>query len=150
MNPFDPETWKQQWTAFWSAPFIMLPLIVVAGLTAWWFRGKMSDAEIAGLKEQISVKEERLKFAFDLVAASDRDFEKLQKDFGKLQKEFQDYKEQVAIEGRNASPAKVDAAIVRVASGNAEIRSKLFNALMSREVDRRTPIIKIDGDPMIR
>jgi hypothetical protein len=21
VNPFDPETWKQQWAAFWSAPF---------------------------------------------------------------------------------------------------------------------------------
>lgn len=34
MSPFVPETWKKQWTACWSAPFIMLPLsvAVVVGL----------------------------------------------------------------------------------------------------------------------
>jgi hypothetical protein len=34
MSSFVPETWKKQWAACWSAPFIMLPLsvVVVVGL----------------------------------------------------------------------------------------------------------------------
>jgi hypothetical protein len=47
------------------------------------------------------------------------------RDLEKLQKEFQNYKERVVIEGSKASPAKVDAAIVRLASGNFMLRSNL-------------------------
>jgi hypothetical protein len=124
MDELKPEFWAQQWAAFWSAPAIMGPLLLIVGFVVWWVRGKMTEAQILTLKE-------RLNFAFDLVAASDREFEKLQKDLEKLQKELQDYKAKVAIEGRNASQAKVDAAIVKVTSDNTEIRKKLFDALMA-------------------
>jgi hypothetical protein len=115
----DPDAWKQQWTAFWSAPYIMLPFIGASFWSAWWLRGRTSEGEIAGLKAQMSAKDERLSLGVDKLAASERDLEK-------LQKEFQDYKAEVATNGRNASPAKVDAAIVRLASGNTIVRSSLM------------------------
>jgi hypothetical protein len=142
----NPETWKQQWAIIANAPFFVIPLILIVALVVGWFQGRLSAAQIAGLKEQISAVEQRLKLADDASSASDRAKDELEK----LKKEFQDYKEQVAINGNNASSAKVDAAIVRVTSGNAEIRKKLFDALMSRETDSRTPVINIDGDPKIR
>jgi septal ring factor EnvC (AmiA/AmiB activator) len=126
MDPTSLETWKQQWAAFWSAPYIILPFVVASFGAAWWLRGNTKEGEIAGLEREISAKDERLKLADDKTAAVERYLEK-------LKKEFQDYKKQVAINGNNASSAKVDAAIVRVTSGNAEIRKKLFDALMSRE-----------------
>jgi hypothetical protein len=135
----DPESWKQQWTAFWSAPAIIGPLLMVVGVAVWWFSRKMFEAQIAGLKEQIAALKERLDLAADLTASAERDLEK-------LEKEFQDYKERVAVEGSKASPAKVDAAIVKVSNGNTVIRKKLFDALMSRE----TAVIHVDGDPKIR
>jgi hypothetical protein len=125
----NPETWKQQWAIIANAPFFVIPLILIVALVVGWFQGRLSAAQIAGLKEQISAVEQRLKLADDASSASDRAKDELEK----LKKEFQDYKEQVAINGNNASSAKVDAAIVRVTSGNAEIRKKLFDALMSRE-----------------
>jgi hypothetical protein len=79
--------------------------------------------QVAGLKEQIAalnagilVFEQRLKLATEQTAASGRATEG-------LEKQFQLYKEKVSIEGKNASPAKVDAAIVKVANGNTDVRS---------------------------
>jgi hypothetical protein len=148
------EFWAQQWATFQNDFWVMLPLFVGVVVAVWWLRGWMSKREIGGLKgeisvleqrlkAQISVMEERLKFAAEQMAASDRVTDE-------LEKQFQLYKEKVAIEGSKASPAKVDAAIVGVAKSNTEIRSKLVNALMKRETDRGTPVIKIDGDPKIR
>jgi hypothetical protein len=130
MNPFDSETWKQQWTAFWSAPYIILPFIMVSLWAAWWFRGRTSEGEIAGLEREISALNERLRLAADLVAASDR-----AKD--ELEKQFQAYEAEVAAKGSNASPVKVEAAIVGVAKSNTEIRDKLVGALLGREYEAR-------------
>jgi hypothetical protein len=79
--------------------------------------------QIATVKEQVAAVEQQLKLATDASAASER-----AKD--ELEKQFLAYKSEVAAKGRDASPVKVDAAIVKVASGNTVIRSKLVNALM--------------------
>lgn len=55
MDAFKPEEWKQQWIAFMNAPYIMLPLLAVVALAAWWFRGKTTEGTIAGLKGQVAV-----------------------------------------------------------------------------------------------
>jgi len=102
------------------------PLIAIAGFVVWWFRGRLFEAQIAGLKEQIAVVEQRLKLAADALATSDR-----AKD--ELDKQFQAYKSEVATKGRNASPAKVDAAIAKVATSNTDIGSGLSAAL--RDLD---------------
>ena len=58
---FNPETWKQQWAAFLSAPLIMAPSIVFVAWGAWWFRGLIT-------RERMAVLEERLKFADQIKA----------------------------------------------------------------------------------
>jgi hypothetical protein len=118
MDPTNPDTWKQQWAAFWSAPWVMAPLILVVGSIVWWFRGTMFEREIASLKEQIAAWDQRLKLATDLVAASDR-----AKD--ELDKQFQAYKADVAFKGSNASPAKVDAAFEQLRRENTILEAGL-------------------------
>src|SRR5205809_654557 len=88
----DPAIWKQQWSAFMSAPYIMLPLLAVVAVVAWWFRGKMSEGTIAGLRERIALFDDRLKFAADKGASANQ-----AKD--EVEKQFQAYKAEVA---RNA------------------------------------------------
>jgi hypothetical protein len=75
MDPTNPEMWKQEWTAFTNAPFIMLAGIMVVGVAVWWLR-RMSEGEIAGLKAQMSAKDERLSLGLDKLAASERDLER--------------------------------------------------------------------------
>ena len=72
MDMTNPEEWKQQWTTFTSAPYIMLSPMVIAGLVGWWLQGTKSAGKIAGLEEKISVYEQRLKLAVEQSAASDR------------------------------------------------------------------------------
>ena len=69
MDPTSLETWKQQWAAFWSAPYIILPFVVASFGAAWWLRGNTKEGEIAGLEREISAKDERLKLADDKTAA---------------------------------------------------------------------------------
>ena len=88
--------------------------------------GWLFQAEKAGLKEQIGAIEQRLKLAADASGASER-----AKD--ELEKQFLAYKSEVAAKGKEASPAKVYAAIVKVASGNTNVRSSLSAAIKDIE-----------------
>jgi hypothetical protein len=124
MDPSNLETWKQQWTIFWSAPYIILPLIVVSLWVAWWFRGRTKEGEIAGLKAQMSVKDERLSFAVD-------GLDRARDDLANLDKQFLAYKMEVAANGKNASPVKMDAAILRIRDGDRIVRSNLLGNMFT-------------------
>jgi hypothetical protein len=148
MGPSNIETWKQQWAVFWSAPYIILPLLVIVGSGVWWFRGWMSLERLAGLKEQVAaVKEQvaaveqQLKLAAAASGASER-----AKD--ELDKQFQAYKAEVASTGRNASPAKVEAAIVKVASGNTDVKSSLSAAIRDLEFAQYGALKNIDPETL--
>jgi hypothetical protein len=88
----------------------------------------MFEREIASLNAERSALNERLKLAADALASADRAKDELKRQFGL-------YKKKVSIEGRNASPVKVDAAIDDVAHGNDEMRSSLLAALQQVESD---------------
>ena len=111
MDVRNPDTWKQQWTAFNGAPYIVAPLIVFAALVGWWLR----KATITGLKGRISVFEDRLK-----LAAKQAQSVRQAKD--EVAKEFQAYKEKVAANAENtafgASVANVEGAILRFEAAN--------------------------------
>jgi hypothetical protein len=140
----DPESWKQQWSAFWSAPVIIGPLLLIVASAVWWFRGWMSQErlavlkeQIAAVKEQVTAVEQQLKLASAASGASER-----AKD--ELEKQFLAYKSEVAAKGREASPAKVDAAIVKLASDNTVIRDKLAGAIM----DLHGSLSRVDAEQL--
>jgi hypothetical protein len=74
------KTWTDGLWAVISAPHIVVPLLLVVAIAAWWFRGTFErtrrdglqsiitgrDAQIAGLNTQIAVAQERLRLANDL------------------------------------------------------------------------------------
>jgi hypothetical protein len=101
----NPDTWKQQWMALTSAPYIVAPLIVFAGLVGWWLRG----IAIAGLKGRISVFEDRLK-----LAAKQAESARQAKD--KVATEFATYKAEVAAKATKARSAALGASAARVES----------------------------------
>jgi hypothetical protein len=132
MNPFDPETWKNEWTTISSAPFSMLVAIIVVGWIIWWFLGKLSEAQIAGLKERIAVLEERVRLAvaqtaavnlvIEKTAASDRAKDEAEKDLQNLK---------IAIAGKadkaslTTLTAKLDTAMSQWGTANNEVSSSL-------------------------
>ncbi len=124
----NPDIWKQQWTAFTSAAYIMAPLIAFAGLVGWWLKRTTSKRTIAGLNGRISVFEDRLKLAA-IQAASARQAK------DEVAKIFQTYKAEVAVKAENAAldatAARVEGAIVRFAASN----NALCGILGAEEVD---------------
>ena len=113
MDVSNPDTWKQQWTAFTSAPYIMLPSILFAGLVGWWLKGTTSKRTIARLNGRISVYEDRLELAA-IQAESARQAK------NEVANEFQTYKAKVTANAENAAlgatAARVEGAIVRFAA----------------------------------
>lgn len=141
MDPFNPDTWKQQWAAFWSAPLVIGPLIAIAGFAVWWFRGRLSEAQVSGLKEQIAAMEQRLKLAADASTASER-----AKD--ELDKQFQAYRAEVAAKGNNASPAKVEAAFEQLKREDAIIAAGLKAAQQALEFGQYGALKKLDYETL--
>ena len=84
MDVSNPDTWKQQWTAFISAPYIVAPVLMVFGGLVGRLLGR-----IAGLKGRISVFEDRLK-----LAAKQAESARQAKD--EVATEFEAYKEEAA------------------------------------------------------
>jgi hypothetical protein len=127
MDLSNPDTWKQQWTAFTSARYIVAPLIVFAGLVGWWLKG----ITIAGLKGRISVFEDRLK-----LAAKQAESARQAKD--EVAAEFETYKAEVGAKAENsalgASAARVEGAIVRFAAANNSLSEILG---VTEEADSR-------------
>ncbi|HEY8650534.1 MAG TPA: hypothetical protein VIL70_06425 [Chthoniobacterales bacterium] len=125
----NPDTWKQQWEAFMNAPYIMFPLLLFVAGAVWWFRGKMSEATVAGLREQINGLREqinifnaRLQLAAEKASLADE-----AKD--ELERQFQTYKAEVAAKAGNgafdARIAKVEASIEKLAAANNAVRSAI-------------------------
>jgi hypothetical protein len=133
------DAWKQQWAAFWSAPGVIGPLILIVGGVVWWFRGTMFEREIAGLEEQIAALEQRLKLATEQMAASVRATDE-------LEKEFQLYKDDVFLEGSMASSADVDAAIVKVEESNARIKDAVGSAVAKLEAAQYEALKELDAE----
>jgi hypothetical protein len=121
------DTWKQQWTAFMSAPYIMFSFILGGGLVGWWLRWIKSEGRIAGLNGRISVFEDRLKLAAEQVALADR-----AKD--EVVRQFNDLKAGVAGNGALAERvAKVEAALNELAAANNAVRSAVSGIIIATE-----------------
>jgi hypothetical protein len=132
MDPFDSNTWKQQWVAFWSAPVIIGPLLLIVASAVWWVRGRLFEAQVSGLKEQIAAMEQRLKLAADASTLSQRAKEE-------LDKQFQAYRADVAAKGSNASPAKFAASLEEFKRENA-IMSHALKVAQQAVENRAMPL----------
>jgi hypothetical protein len=126
------EFWAQQWATFENDFWVMLPLFVIIVGGVWWLRGKLYDAQIAGLKEQMVAIEQRFKF---FVEGLDR----AKNDFVDLDKQFQIYKAAVEAKGRDASPEMVDVAMTELKRENAIMSDLLAVAHRELEVSSRDP-----------
>jgi hypothetical protein len=65
MDFSDPKVWKDGIEVVGNNLHIVGPLIGLSAIAAWWFRGWVEKAEKSGLKEHVSVLEQRLKLAHE-------------------------------------------------------------------------------------
>jgi hypothetical protein len=130
-----PEFWQQQWVAFTSAIWIMLPLFLLIVWVVWWLSGTRSAGTIAGLigekgvleqrlKAETSLLEQRLKYAEEVRAASNKTNDELDE----LKKRI-DAMEVVAAKADYASlsesVAEIRSSIGKVSAANNAVTMKL-------------------------
>src|SRR4051812_27054757 len=109
----DLDVWKRQWEALMSAPYIIVPLLVLMFAFAWWLRGHTKKDEIAGLRERMTVFEDRLKLAAEKAGSANEAKNEVEKQFQALKTEVAK-----ADTATLALIAKVDAALTRLSSAN--------------------------------
>ena len=95
MDLLSPDLWKSQWDVVTSAPWLILPSLVVAGLIGWKVKGSLDDAEvrglkteISGLKAEISVREQRRLLAEEREEDVSRKLGALDAAYAKLQQQI--------------------------------------------------------------
>ena len=67
-----------------------------------------------------------------------------------VERPLQAYKAEVGIKGKDASPAKVEAAIVKLSGESAAIKQNLLGAFTKITAGEVTPVIHIDGAKKLR
>jgi hypothetical protein len=122
MDPFSPETWKNQWEVFISAPYLAMPLMVMALMVGWWIGNRLAGARLEGLNGSIDnfkATVENLKERLDF--AKDREAD-VQRARTELEQKVLELKAQIAAGAPNeklaAASAKVGVAITDFSTAN--------------------------------
>lgn len=127
------KTWTDGLWGIISAPHVVVPLLVVVAIAAWWFRGTFErtrrdglqsiingrDTQIVGLNMQIAVAQERLRLANDLQEYASTRFADAEKETAKLKQQIEEKASPEAI----ALTANYTAALL--SSANVAIQSAM-------------------------
>jgi hypothetical protein len=92
---YTADFWKAQWDAFWAAPWVVGPLLLLVAGGVWWLKGRIDDGELKA-------------------ARADRDTYKSRRDreISGLKAERDAYKTRLAlVEDKTASAAREVAAL---------------------------------------
>jgi hypothetical protein len=130
MDVLNPDIWKQQWSAFVSAPYIIAPLIAGAVWLGWWLRGIKSEGKIGGLNERIAGFEDQLKFATEKASSANQAKDEVIRQFNDLKEEVVATAENVALTAR---VAKIEAAIEKLSTANNAVSSAISGILNATE-----------------
>jgi hypothetical protein len=87
------KTWTDGLWAVISAPHILVPLLLVVAIAAWWFRGTFERtrwAPVDYLTTQIAVAQERLRLANDLQHYACTKFDDAEKETAKLKQQIEE------------------------------------------------------------
>jgi hypothetical protein len=122
MDPFRPETWKNQWEVFISAPYLAMPLMVMALMVGWWIGNRLAGARLEGLSGSIDnfkANIEALKQRLDLAIDREADVQRARTE---LEQQVLELKAQIAVGAPNeklaAASAKVGVAITEFSTAN--------------------------------
>ena len=115
------DTLEQEWKAFLSAPYIITPLIVVAGVIGWWLRGIKSGRKIDGLEADSKLADKRAAWAIELKDEAIKAIE--------AERQFKDSRADIIASSGNDSLAerlvKVEAAVEKLSVANNAARSAI-------------------------
>jgi septal ring factor EnvC (AmiA/AmiB activator) len=121
-NLLNPDEWKRQWEAFVSAPYVMFPLLMIAGFAGWWLRGTKSDGIIAALNVRITGFEDQLKFAATKIASANKERDEINDQLQAIKTELAANAGESALAAR---VAKIEAAIEKWSAANKAVETAI-------------------------
>jgi hypothetical protein len=72
---FTTQFWHDQWTVITSAPWLVIPSLLVAGFVGWKWKSVNDDGEMRGLRQEVSVAAQRLQFANENLKSADEKYQ---------------------------------------------------------------------------
>jgi hypothetical protein len=114
---FTSQFWHDQWVVITSAPWLVIPLLLVAGLVGWKWKGGNDEGEIRGLRAELDTAAQRLEFAREQYEAVVKQLKELRDKVAQQDSVIAEFK-RTAI-----APARVD----QLVTSNTEIKSALTN-----------------------
>jgi len=88
--------WHDQWAFVWSAPWVIIPLLLIAGLVGAKIKGALDGGEIRGLRAENSLADRQLKLAQHDQQVVTTQVELLKPSSGQLATEVAELKTEVA------------------------------------------------------
>jgi hypothetical protein len=86
-QPFlTPEFWKAQWDVIGAAPWVVVPLLLVAFAVAWRWKGSIDNGEIKALRAERDLYKSHSDLAKDESASIDRDLARLRQDIEEIKR----------------------------------------------------------------
>jgi hypothetical protein len=140
MDPFRPEPWRNQWEIFVSAPYLAMPLMVMALMVGWWIGNRLAGARVEGLNGSIEALKQRLALATDREAD-------VQRARTELEKQVLELKAQIAAgaptEKLATTSARVGVAITEFSTANSALAIALADQNLEPEfyaqLEKRLP-----------
>jgi hypothetical protein len=121
---FTSQFWHDQWTVITSAPWLVIPLLLVAGFVGWKWKGANDDGEIRGLRAEINAAAQRLELAREKYEAVANQVNELREKVAQQDKVIAELKK-TAI-----APVRVD----ELAASNTEIKRSLTDLSTSTTI----------------
>jgi hypothetical protein len=109
--------WHDQWTVITSAPWLVIPLLLVAGFVGWKWKGANDDGEIRGVRAELGTAAQRLEFAREQYEAIVKQLNELRDKVAQQEKVIADLRKTAV------APVRVD----ELVSSNTEIKNALTN-----------------------
>ena len=132
------EFWKQPLVVFQNDFWVMLPPFVIVMFAVWWFRGTLLKREIAGLKAEKSVLEQRLNLAADQAKIASQVENEVEKQLQALNLAVGDNA------SLSASAARVETAVAKLAAANNVVSATLSGVTASTVIVSTEVIIRAD------
>ena len=123
---FTPQFWQDQFAVIGSAPWAIIPLLLIAGLVGWKWKGTIDDGEIRALRARVDTAAERLEFADEKLELADEKYEAIVNQVNELKEKVVQQDEVIAeleseLKKREIAPVRLN----ELAASNTEIKKSL-------------------------
>jgi hypothetical protein len=135
---FTSQFWHDQWDVIARAPYLIVPLLLIAGFVGWKWKGTNDDGEMRGLRAEVkgvvNVAAQRLELANEKIEAADEKYKAVVNRENELKDKVARQEKVIAELEKDEKKASEwpqsplsPARFVQLSTSNTEIKSALTN-----------------------